>query len=161
VFKQTSIFTVTSAAANNESLLAGEALGPDEDCYDSDELPAASDEQRCWPFDFWSSNNDSDEALSRGQRDRCRPRATPCAHRAGPMTTGGSSNSGSRGPFMRLTRGVIWQEVAGRPALAASKQAGRRHASPGPTQGTHCCPAFTIFVTDRCLKAPNARTNRT
>ena len=73
VFKQTSIFTVTSAAANNESLLAGEALGVDEDvldCYDSDELLAASDGQHCWPSDFWSSNNNSDEALGRRQCNR-------------------------------------------------------------------------------------------
>ncbi len=85
MFKQTSIFTVTSAAANTESMLAGEALGPDEDCYDSDELLAASDEQRCWPSDFWSSTNDSDEALSRGQRDRCLRHAAPCARRARAM----------------------------------------------------------------------------
>ena len=82
MFKQTSIFTVTSAAANNESLLAGDTLGPDEDvpyCYDSDGLPAAPDEHHCWPSDFWSSTNDSNEALSWGQRDRCATHAMPRA----------------------------------------------------------------------------------
>ena len=87
VFKQTSIFTVTSAAANNESLLAGGALGADQDdvdCFDSDGLHAASDGEQGCAWDCWSGDHDSDGALSRRQRDRC-----PCR----PSTSGSNRRS--------------------------------------------------------------------
>ena len=77
VFKQTSVFTVTSAAANNASLLADDMLGPEEDimdCFDSDGLLASSYDNQ---WDDWSNHCDSDEALSRQKRDRCMADATP------------------------------------------------------------------------------------
>ena len=75
VFKQTSIFTVTSAAANNESLLACGTLGADEDDFqfsDPDGLQRASDGEQGCAWDYWSGEHDSDGALTRRQRDRCR-----------------------------------------------------------------------------------------
>ena len=79
VFKQTSIFTVSSAAANNESLLAGGALAADQSdtgCFDSDGLLATSDGEQCCAWDYWSGEHDSDGTLSRRQRDRCPTAAT-------------------------------------------------------------------------------------
>ena len=74
VFKQTSVFTVNSAAANNESLWAGDVLGPDEDvldCFEADGLRATSDDDQYSTWGPWSTGYGSDDALSRRQRDRC------------------------------------------------------------------------------------------
>ena len=89
VFKQTSVFTVNSAAANNESLLAGDVLGADEDvvdCFDPDGLLATSDDDQCNAWGPWSNGYSSDHALSRRQRDRCLSHGTD-AHLRQPAAT--------------------------------------------------------------------------